>query len=124
MENQSSQLVSQLPDNVYLFIDKQLFRIKKTTVKIGRHVENDLIIYDPLVSRWHAEIRFEDASFIIYDNETKYGTKVNDESVSRCVLRSGDNISVANTPMLFIDRSEQILRRSEDTTRSRGKRKA
>jgi pSer/pThr/pTyr-binding forkhead associated (FHA) protein len=120
MKKQSDKPESQLPENVFLVMDKQLFPINKTTVKIGRHVENDLIIYDPLVSRWHAEIRFEGEAFVLYDMGTKYGTEVNNEPVSRCVLRSGDKISFANTPILFIDRSDQVVHRSQDTTDRHG----
>ena len=123
MEKQSDMPETQLPENVYLAIDKQLFPLNKTTTRIGRHVENDLIISDPLVSRWHAEVRFEEGAFVIYDMKTKSGTEVNNERVSRCVLKSGDTIKLANTPLLFIDRSDQVLRQSQDTTRTKGKKK-
>ena len=123
MKKQSDMPETQLPENVYLAIDKQLFPLNKRTTRIGRHVENDLIISDPLVSRWHAEVRFEEGAFVIYDMKTKSGTEVNNERVSRCVLKSGDTIKLANTPLLFIDRSDQVLRQSQDTTRTKGKKK-
>jgi pSer/pThr/pTyr-binding forkhead associated (FHA) protein len=121
MNKPLDKLETQLPKNVFLVIDKQLFPVNKTTIKIGRHAENDLIISDLLVSRWHAEIRFEEETFIIYDMESKYGTAVNNEPTSRRILKSGDTISLANTPLLFIDRSEQVIRRSQDTTGILGK---
>jgi len=116
MEKSLDKPEAQLPENVFLVLDKQLFPLDKTVIKIGRHAENDLIINDLLVSRWHAEIRFEEKAFVIYDMESKYGTSVNNEPASRRVLKSGDTISLANTPLLFIDRSDQMIRRSQDTT--------
>jgi len=116
MDNYSNQLESEIPDNVFLVLDKQLFPVDKATIRIGRHAENDLIINDPLISRWHAEIRFEDKDFVVYDMGSKFGTEVNNEPVLGCVLKSGDTISLANTPLLFIDRSDQVISRTQDTT--------
>jgi pSer/pThr/pTyr-binding forkhead associated (FHA) protein len=97
-------------------LHKQLLPIRQETFKIGRHPKNDLIITDPRVSRWHAQLRFEEGEFMIYDMDTKFGTYVNNEKVDQSALSSGDTISLANTPLLFIDRSEQIIRRTHDTT--------
>lgn len=105
-----------IPDNVFLVIDKQLLPITQETVTIGRHPSNNLIITDPHVSRWHAQLRFEEGEFVIYDMDAKFGTCVNNEQIKRCVLRSGDTISLANTPLLFIDRSDQMIRKIHDTT--------
>jgi pSer/pThr/pTyr-binding forkhead associated (FHA) protein len=116
MENRSKSPNSQLPENVFFVLHKQLFPIKKETTKIGRHPKNDLIINDSLVSRWHAEVRFEDGDFALYDLDAKYGTRVNNDRVERCVLKSGDTISLATTPLLFIDRSEQIIDYAQNTT--------
>ena len=116
MENRSKPPYSQLPENVFLVLHKQLFLIKKELTKIGRHPQNDLIINDSLVSRWHAEVRFEDGDFTLCDLGTKYGTRVNNDRVEHCVLKSGDTISLATTPLLFIDRSEHIIDHAQDTT--------
>ena len=43
----------------YLIINSQIFPLNKTVSTIGRKLDNDLVIQDSLVSRVHAEIRFE-----------------------------------------------------------------
>jgi pSer/pThr/pTyr-binding forkhead associated (FHA) protein len=105
-----------IPENVFLVLHKQLLPVTRETIKIGRHPENDLIITDPRVSRWHAQLRFEEGDFVIYDMDAKFGVAVNNELVKRCVLSSGDTISLANTPLLFIDRSDQMIQKIHDTT--------
>lgn len=107
---------SQIPENVFLVLHKQLHPLKKDTTKIGRHPDNDLIIIDPLISRWHAQVRYEGGDYVVYDMDARYGTRVNNEPVGRCGLCSGDTISLASTPLLFIDRSEQMIRRALETT--------
>lgn len=116
MDNTLENTEIKIPDNVFLVIDKQLLPITQGTVTIGRHPSNNLIITDPRVSRWHAQLRFEDGEFVIYDMDAKFGTCVNNEQIQRCVLRSGDTISLANTPLLFIDRSDQMIRKIHETT--------
>ena len=83
---------------------------------MGRHPDNDLIINDPRVSRFHAQIRFEDGQFVIHDLDAKFGTFVNNENIKKCVIESGDTISLANTPLLFINRSSEMVRNIRDTT--------
>jgi pSer/pThr/pTyr-binding forkhead associated (FHA) protein len=49
--------------------------------RLGRGVENDIVIPDAPVSRMHAEIRSVAGSFRAYDMGSTFGTFVNDESV-------------------------------------------
>ena len=116
MINSSQDSPKELPQNIFLVIDKHLLPVKQHTMNIGRHPNNDLIINDPRVSRWHAQIRFEDGDFILYDMDAKFGTFVNNERVNKYVLKTGDTISLANTPVLFIDRSDKIIRQIDGVT--------
>ncbi len=116
MDNNLQEQTEIIPDNIFLVIDKQLLPIKKKLLKIGRHPENDLIINDPRVSRYHAQVRYENGQFMIYDMDAKFGTFVNSEQIDKSEIVSGDTISLANTPVLFIDRSSDMIRKIQDTT--------
>ena len=105
-----------MPGNVFLVFENHLFPLTKTNTKIGRHPENDLIISEPSVSRWHAELRFVEGEFYIYDMGSRFGTFLNTNKINRSMVRNGDTISLANTPLLFIDRSDKIIRQIELTT--------
>ena len=83
---------------------------------IGRHVNNNVIITDPNVSRYHARIVWNDGKFYLEDLGSTYGTKLNGKDVKVKQLFNGDTISIAGTPILFIDRSSKVLKRSEATT--------
>jgi pSer/pThr/pTyr-binding forkhead associated (FHA) protein len=116
MDSNLQEQTEKIPDNIFLVIDKHLLPIKKNLVKIGRHPDNDLIINDPRISRFHAQVRFEDGQFMVYDMDAKFGTYVNSELIEKCVVVSGDTISLANTPLLFINRSSDMIRNIRDTT--------
>jgi len=50
--------------------------------KIGRHVQNDIVIADKSVSRKHAEIYFDDNTYYLRDLGSRYGTIVNRRRIS------------------------------------------
>lgn len=100
----------------YLVINSQIFPLKKDVVSIGRKLDNDLVIQESMVSRYHAEIRFEDERFHIHDLDSTSGTYLNQKKIGDGVLYSGDIILLANVPLMFIDDSTDLAVTSEDTT--------
>jgi serine phosphatase RsbU (regulator of sigma subunit) len=59
---------------------------------VGRLPESDLTLDDPSVSRRHAEIQFEDGSFILVDLGSRHGTYVNSRKIERYLLRPHDEV--------------------------------
>ena len=90
----------------YLVINRQVFPLAKRVTHIGRKLENDLVLQDPLISRYHAAILNKEGEFVVSDKDSTGGTYVNGTRIqSETVLHSGDMISVANLPMVFVDDS-------------------
>lgn len=102
MSEEPDEKDNELPENVYLVINTQVVPIRNKVSTIGRKLENDLVIQDSLVSRVHAEIRYEDNQFVIYDLKSTGGTFINNKKVDRGVLYSGDIVSLANIPLMFV----------------------
>jgi pSer/pThr/pTyr-binding forkhead associated (FHA) protein len=51
---------------------------KGSSLSVGRHYYNELILEDMSISRNHAEIhRAEDYKFYLYDKNSRFGTFVN-----------------------------------------------
>jgi pSer/pThr/pTyr-binding forkhead associated (FHA) protein len=84
-------------------INNRIFPIDKNVIKIGRKLENDLVVTDVLVSRKHAEIRFEDDKYHIFDLNSTGGTFLNQKKITKSILYSGDIILLASVPMMFIN---------------------
>jgi hypothetical protein len=75
--------------------------VKRPRVVIGRSRDCDIQLADANVSRRHAELRQEGASFWIVDLGSTNGIEVNGKRVKRAKLRSGDTITLGSTDVTF-----------------------
>src|SRR5215510_16526733 len=103
---------------IFLIINKQIVPLKKKVTTLGRQLENDIVFHEEYLSRFHAEIVFENGSYVLYDKESTSGTYVNSKKIDRCVLNSGDLISLANISMMFVDNNPKITKKTMGTTQS------
>ena len=60
--------------------------------RIGRHAENDLVIRDSRASRNHARILVENGKYVVEDGNSRHGTYVNGERITRRALDTNDRI--------------------------------
>jgi phosphoserine phosphatase RsbU/P len=70
------------------------FVLHKTPFYLGRKPDRDLVVSDPRVSREHAEIISENGDFYLIDSESRHGTYVNGDKVSRHKLQRNDRIEL------------------------------
>ncbi len=85
----------QMPEKVY--------RIEKPVVKIGRQLDNDIIVEDKRVSRYHAQIKFEaNGQFTIYDLGSTNGITINGTpGIRQHPLRVGDRFTIGSYDFYF-----------------------
>lgn len=50
------------------------YSVKEDGAKIGRHSSNQILILDESISRFHAEIKFNDGKFFLRDTGSTTGT--------------------------------------------------
>jgi HD-GYP domain-containing protein (c-di-GMP phosphodiesterase class II) len=60
--------------------------------RIGRLQENDLVLDNPYISRFHAQIVANNSSYLLNDLDSTSGSFVNDERIEHRALREGDQI--------------------------------
>ena len=84
-----------------------LFWVAKDTISIGRSKRNDLVLVDQWLSRHHAEIRFDNARYIIRDLESRNGTIVNGLRIERDTeLHHRDIVILGDQTLTFINKVE------------------
>jgi Protein of unknown function (DUF3662)/FHA domain len=84
-----------------LTIDGERHRIEKRVVVLGRSQDCDFQLADPNVSRRHAEVRQEEASYWIVDLGSTNGLEVNGQRLRQSKLEDGDRIMLGSTEVVF-----------------------
>ena len=62
------------------------------TVRMGRHEDNDLVLDNPYISRYHAEIFTDGSNYLLRDLGSTSGTFANGERITQRRLHDGDTI--------------------------------
>ena len=81
---------------------KEYIPQEETTVTIGRHVENDIVLRDSSVSRQHACLTKEAENLIVTDKGSKNGTVVNGLRVKSARLEDGDVVRIADNLVIVM----------------------
>ncbi|MFN3191061.1 MAG: sigma 54-interacting transcriptional regulator [Aureliella sp.] len=69
--------------------------------RIGRGNGCQICLSDPLSSRTHVIISYEDGTWKASDEGSRNGTLVNDKKITQTVLHSGDRVQIGSTELLF-----------------------
>ncbi len=91
--------------NLYVVTnDGQIFNfsISKDKVRIGRSNDNDLILADNTVSRYHTEIQKRKNDYILADLGSYNGTRLNGKSIQKVFLKHGDKIQIGSSKLTFL----------------------
>jgi pSer/pThr/pTyr-binding forkhead associated (FHA) protein len=84
---------------------------------LGRLDSNDIPVQDRKASREHAKIYKQGRQFAIVDLNSSNGTYVNDEQITKRMLKTGDEIGIGTVRLRFEDpegeaaRKEALVRR-------------
>jgi Protein of unknown function (DUF3662)/FHA domain len=86
---------------VTLTVSGRKHEVTSPKVVLGRSREADIRVSDGNVSRRHAELRQDGATYWIVDLGSTNGIEVNGERVDRARLRDGDRITLGTTEVVF-----------------------
>lgn len=81
--------------------ERSAYPLSKKSVSIGRDVASHIVVRDPSVSRFHADVRSEAGQYVLYAQGSA-GTQVNGQPVtSPRLLEEGDEIAVGGQVFRF-----------------------
>ena len=107
-----------IPKNAFLVINNQVVPIIRRETRIGRKLDNDLVIQDVLVSREHAKVVYEEGQFVAYDLESTGGTFINNKKISKGVLYNGDGLSLSSVTVKFVHDAPRMKNQADRRTGS------
>ncbi|HJU91046.1 MAG TPA: FHA domain-containing protein [Gemmatimonadaceae bacterium] len=80
---------------------KKGYALRRRVVQIGREIGCSIVLRDPTVSRFHADVRSEGGQFVLYSMGSA-GTRINDKNVGTPqMLKEGDLIQIGGTTFSF-----------------------
>ncbi len=90
------------PSGAFLVVEgRQHFELKQPMIRIGRRLNNDLVLDDPHVSREHFRLIARNHRYLLEDLDSTVGTQVNGREVREHFLRPGDVISVGSIDLIY-----------------------
>jgi hypothetical protein len=75
--------------------------LDRPVTRIGRRYDNDIVLESAAVSRLHAQIRWRDHFFVLYDVSGRGRTQVNGQPAREHVLRPGDVIALSDVMIIY-----------------------
>jgi FHA domain/von Willebrand factor type A domain len=79
----------------------QAVSLRSPSIRIGRSSTNQVQLPDPGVSRSHVTLRQSEGNWFLQDLNSKAGTFVNGQRISKKQLSHGDRLLVGSTEMIF-----------------------
>jgi adenylate cyclase len=81
----------------------QVITLSKEVASIGRANDNDIVLNDFSVSRRHAYLKREKDGWVLYDNQSTNGVRVNDQAVPQAGVADGDRALIGTFLLRFRD---------------------
>jgi adenylate cyclase len=79
----------------------QVYTLAREQASIGRSSDNDIILNDFSVSRRHAYLKHENGEWMLYDNHSTNGIRVNDRHVPSTSVGDGDRAVIGTFTLRF-----------------------
>jgi len=85
----------------------RVFTLAKSEASIGRSGDNDIVLNDFSVSRRHAYLKKEKDAWVLHDNRSTNGIRVNDRQVPTAPVADGDQASIGTFVLRFREEPAQ-----------------
>ncbi len=82
---------------------RQTIMLNREVITIGRSRDNQIVIDDHAVSRYHLQLRLRFGHYTVFDSQSHSGTYVNDVKIKEHNLQNGDVIRIGNTQLIYLD---------------------
>jgi len=82
--------------------------LNRKSLKIGKKEDNDFVLSDNAISRYHLEVSLAGDGFMLSDLDSTNGTVLNNSRIKQVYLSPGDVIHIGNTKIEFQSFDEKI----------------
>src|SRR5512139_1618900 len=86
----------------------QEWTFDKEEIRIGSMDDNDVVLGDDTVSRYHCRIVQDDTGYVLIDQRSTNGTFINKVRVREAYIKPGSIVSVGQSQLRFNAREEEV----------------
>ena len=92
------------PRNPQLLIQgKPTIQLTSDVINVGRSRDNQIVIDDRSVSRYHLQLRLRFGRYNLFDTQSQSGTFVNNVRIKEHILQAGDVIQIGSTMLVYME---------------------
>lgn len=99
--NEPAQASPSSPQAFVIVDGKRVIPLDQAITNLGRKADNQIVVSDEHVSRYHAQIRRIRNRYLLMDLQSTVGTSVNGKPIQQIFLKAGDVISLGGVPVIF-----------------------
>lgn len=107
--NDSTLEAIRAADAFLILQGRQHVALDRPIMRIGRRVDNDIVLDLPSISRQHAQIRWRQRYFVLYDVSSHGRTYVNGSQIQEHILRPGDVIALSDLFLVYGEGREDMM---------------
>lgn len=89
------------------------YNLQKDEVTLGRNDDNDIVLADPIASRYHAKIKKEGDAHVLTDLGSHNGTKLNGTAIQTVELNHEDEIQIGKSRLTYLTREKSGITKPE-----------
>jgi hypothetical protein len=101
VNNDPIQEALQNADAFLILQGRQHIALDRPITRIGRRIDNDIVLDSPSISRYHAQIRWRQRYFVLYDVSSHGRTSVNGATIQEHILRPGDVVALSDILLVY-----------------------
>jgi adenylate cyclase len=94
--------------------EERTYTLTGDRIRLGRGGDNDIVLSDVSVSRYHAEIRRETGGWVVQDLKSTNGVELNRAPIEKAPLQPGDRLGIGVFELTVEELTEKIQGRPRD----------
>jgi pSer/pThr/pTyr-binding forkhead associated (FHA) protein len=103
-EGRQTSLNTKVAAELWLNIGGRDYRLVGRTIRIGRALDNDIVLEHISVSRYHAMISIANSKMLFEDLKSRNGVRVNGKKAKRAELKDNDEIRIGDLAGVYFQK--------------------
>lgn len=98
---------TKLAQELWLNLGGKEYRVVGKVIRIGRALDNDIVVDDKSCSRYHARLTIKNSEVLIEDLKSRNGIHVNGKRLQKAELQDNDEIEIGDLKGIFFQREKK-----------------